>query len=729
MQTIIPLQNIRPEDLPRVGGKAVSLANLMRGGFRVPDGLCVTASAYEAFIAGAGLRERILLELNRKDARHLRWEEVWDSALRIRGMFLNHPLPEAMREELTRHIEPRFGDAPVVVRSSAPAEDSEKTSFAGLHESYVNVVGTEAILEHIRRVWASLWSDAAILYRRELNLDAAVSSMAVVIQEIVPGECAGVAFSRSPMDPAQAVIEAVHGLNQGLVDGVIEPDRWILDRDDGTVLSHVPARREQYMVPGKTGVRALALPRELAEVPPLNDHAVRRVFQIARQAETLYTVPQDVEWTLRRGELFVLQSRPVTTGSTPSPQDDRRQWDLSLRRSFENLRALRPQVESGIREMIAEADRLAAVHLSEMTDEALNREMARRSEILKRWTDIYWADFIPFAHGIRLFGQVYNDAVHPEDPYEFVALLQGSRMQGLERNRMLAEMAAAVRSRPSLKKQLEAGDLDSIDGDLKDMLQNFVQRFGSLGRNSFRGTSSGREQRTLITVLLRMAIHPPAAPKAPEKSVAALKSRFLAAFDTEEDRRRAAEIMELGRVSYQLRDDDNIYLGRIEEAQIQAAAEARRRLTARGRPVDDALPAESVRKALQDPGFVPPKPASNGPPETMSGFTLKSRQIVGQPAGPGVAAGPARVVRNTADLAEFRKGEILVCDAIDPTMTFIVPLAAGIVERRGGMLIHGAIIAREYGLPCVTGAPDVTALIATGDRVTVDGYLGIVTRG
>jgi pyruvate,water dikinase len=111
------------------------------------------------------------------------------------------------------------------------------------------------------------------------------------------------------------------------------------------------------------------------------------------------------------------------------------------------------------------------------------------------------------------------------------------------------------------------------------------------------------------------------------------------------------------------------------------------------------------------------------------GARTRARQIVGQPAGPGIATGTARVVRERDDLFAFAPGEVLVCDAIEPTMTFVVPLAAGIVERRGGMLIHGAIIAREYGLPCVTGVPRATELIRTGDRVTVDGYLGIVVVG
>ena len=107
----------------------------------------------------------------------------------------------------------------------------------------------------------------------------------------------------------------------------------------------------------------------------------------------------------------------------------------------------------------------------------------------------------------------------------------------------------------------------------------------------------------------------------------------------------------------------------------------------------------------------------------------KVRQLVGQPAGPGLAVGRARVALHKDDLYAFVGGEILVCDSLDPTMTFVAPLAAAIVERRGGMLVHGAIIAREYGLPCVTGVPDATLEIHTGDLLTVDGFLGIVVVG
>ena len=139
---------------------------------------------------------------------------------------------------------------------------------------------------------------------------------------------------------------------------------------------------------------------------------------------------------------------------------------------------------------------------------------------------------------------------------------------------------------------------------------------------------------------------------------------------------------------------------------------------------------EEVIKALSDKNYQPKAQTTiRIHEEDAAPDTLRARQLTGQPAGPGISKGPARVILETSDLSEFKSGEVLVCDAVDPNMTFVVPLATGVVERRGGMLIHGAIIAREYGLPCVTGVADATLLIKTGDQLTIDGYLGIVTIG
>ncbi|HSO61466.1 MAG TPA: PEP/pyruvate-binding domain-containing protein, partial [Desulfobacterales bacterium] len=185
MNLILSAHEIGASDLSRVGGKALALAALSQAGFRIPDFLCVTTDAYSAFLDGTGLRERILLELHRKDFTEMRWEEIWDCATRIRNLFLRKPLPPDVAAALHAAVAERFEGQTVVVRSSAPDEDTARASFAGLHESYVNIRGTEAVVEHIRRVWASLWSDAALLYRQELGLDAGRSAMAVVVQELV----------------------------------------------------------------------------------------------------------------------------------------------------------------------------------------------------------------------------------------------------------------------------------------------------------------------------------------------------------------------------------------------------------------------------------------------------------------------------------------------------------------------------------------------------------------
>ena len=231
----------------------------------------------------------------------------------------------------------------------------------------------------------------------------------------------------------------------------------------------------------------------------------------------------------------------------------------------------------------------------------------------------------------------------------------------------------------------------------------------------------------IFKILLEMAFHPAVSNERKSKSAKSLKETFLSHFKGEQQI-QALELLDLARSSYQLRDDDNIYLGRIESQLLAAIQEARHRVDIQKQTGDPVAVSVELEKALYDldhrPEFAKPYQVEPG-----QSYEIKPRQMVGQPAGPGIARGKARVILHHTDLADFKSGEILICDAVDPNMTFVVPLAAAVVERRGGMLIHGAIIAREYGLPCVTGIPDATTLIETGDEITVDGYLGLVTVG
>ncbi|MEJ2219213.1 MAG: PEP/pyruvate-binding domain-containing protein [Desulfobacterales bacterium] len=728
MNWIVSAEDINQADRSRVGGKGYALALLAKGGFAVSKTLCVTSETYQEYVIRTGLSERILLELNRKAFKDMRWEEIWDCATRIRNMFLRKPIPPEISAELKEAISTAFDGKAVVVRSSSPEEDAAASSFAGLHESYVNIRGTDDILEHISKVWASLWSDAALLYRQEIGLDVKISAMAVVIQEIVIGDKSGVVFSKNPNDASQGIIESVYGLNQGLVDGAVEPDRWILDRQEKTIISHTPAERKYWIITGESGVQLDALPEHLANLPPLDFGEARHVFDLALAAENYFKSPQDVEWTFRKKDLVVLQSRPITTLSTQK-NDDNRSWYLSLHRSFENLKLLRQKIENElIPAMISTADELARQELTELSDRNLAAEINRRWEINQKWTNIYWEEFIPYAHGVRLFGQVYNDAVHPEDPYEFVDLLTRSEMASLERNQMLADLANQVRNNPSLAKALSTGQTEDLDPLFLEAIDRFVEKFGDLSCAVTGGTQCERDSDSLYKILLEMAAHPPAeTDRKPSKDKDALQEKFLSSFKGEQ-KENVVELLDLARSSYQLRDDDNIYLGRIEAQLLAAVRAARQRIAdyhqqRSDKEIDPEL-IQVVENLDHRPGFQPPYEQ-----KPDGGFVMQARQLVGQPAGPGLAKGPARVILHAAGLAEFKHGEILICDAVDPNMTFVVPLAAGVVERRGGMLIHGAIIAREYGLPCVTGIPDVTKLIRNGDEVTVDGYLGIVTIG
>ena len=212
------------------------------------------------------------------------------------------------------------------------------------------------------------------------------------------------------------------------------------------------------------------------------------------------------------------------------------------------------------------------------------------------------------------------------------------------------------------------------------------------------------------------------------KDKSSLAAAFFGTFpDGQQD--YARELLEIARQSYSLRDNDNLYIGLIEGQLFAAINEGRMRLGLAGSSLKDKPKGQRVAAALRGEATVHITEPAIEAISAQESFSIKARQLVGQPAGPGLAVGRARVVLSPEDLFSFQAGEVLVCDAVDPNMTFVVPLACAVVERRGGMLIHGAIIAREYGLPCVTGVPQATEMISNGEVLTIDGHLGLVIVG
>ncbi len=733
---IIPLTQVDQSHEPLVGAKSARLAVLAKAGHPVAPGFCVTVGAYECFLAESRLETLIRMELDRKRFEDMRWEELWDAALRIRAAFTAHSVPAAVASAVDEALAGYPADLAWAVRSSAPGEDAANRSFAGLHESYVGVVGRAAVLDALRLVWASLWSDAAMLYRREVGLDPAHSRMAMLIQAMRTAPVSGVAFGCDPRQMSReiAIIEAVPGLCAGLVDGEIDPDRWQLRRADGAILTWQPGQREPAGSPD----------------PLLDGADLSHLLRVLAAVEEQFRWPPDIEWTGRAEHFTLLQARPVTRAAPAG--HDKREWYLTLRPGLARLRKLRRRVaDELIPALAAEGTRLAAENLDALPEAQLAAAIAERVATLQRWTKIYWDEFIPFAHGVRRLAVYYNDAVRPADPYEFVGLLRGEDLLATQRNAALQALAEQVRQNPPLADALaQAGHwlpanperwattVRSVTGG-----ETFLAEFRRVMDNALDlayDTTRLADRPDLILrsvlELSRAAERPhPSAAESATTTVATLEQRLLTAVGPAR-REEALETLEMARLSWRLRDNDNLLLARIESQLIRALEVAAQRLQAAGRlaagATVSAKVAELVIAALREQSgaalVLPVETVAE--PVTVTGARDETpRQLTGQPVSAGLATGKVRCVRRTEDLGRFQAGEVLVCDAIQPMMTHLVPLACAVVERRGGMLIHGAIIARELGIPCVNGVPDAVELRSDGQLVTVDGYLGIVTVG
>ena len=470
---LIPLDVLEQSDEQIVGGKAAKLAQLARAGFKVPNGFCLTTWAYEAFVKDAKITTAIRMELGRKSMDEMRWEEIWDAALRIRAMFLAHPLSDRLRETVAEGLSGFDSSTPFAVRSSAIGEDSAGRSFAGLHESIVGVRGMRAVEDAVRLVWASLWSDAALLYRKELGLDPSRSRMAVLVQEMVNTDRSGVAFARDPRDTRKnrAIIESVPGPCSLLVDGLVDPDRWEFDRETRRVIAWLPGQRENSD----------------DNAPLLQSPDLEKILETLLSVEHLFCWAPDMEWTGRSDALTVLQARPITT-SMPDEEDER-SWYLSLRPGDARLRELRKRVaEQLIPELEAEGRNLATQDLDRLSDQQLADAIDHRSQVVAKWKKIYWDEFIPFAHGVRRLATYYNDAVQPADPYEFVGLLRNQPLLAAQRNRAIGELAQQLASNASLRAAVQellskhAGSLQwptfrdelaRVFGDAADFIRGF----------------------------------------------------------------------------------------------------------------------------------------------------------------------------------------------------------------------------------------------------------------
>ena len=318
--------------LELLGGKCASLVSMTSGGMPVPPGFAVTTAAFDRFVDDTGLREQIRTGLAQIDPDDV--ESIERISAEIRSAIESRPVPEdlraALREAYT-HLMSRFAEeVPVAVRSSATAEDLPDASFAGQQDTYLWLTGYDAVREHVRRCWASLYTGRAISYRLRNGIPEEDLSMAVAVQKMVNAKVSGVAMTLDPTngDRSKIVIDASWGLGEMVVSGLVTPDNLLLDKVMLSVVREHLGDKHAELVPDPA-VGALVereVEPERRAVRCLTEDELLAVATMAKRAERHYGCPQDVEWALDRdlpdGEnLLLLQSRPETVHS-PGVGDD-----------------------------------------------------------------------------------------------------------------------------------------------------------------------------------------------------------------------------------------------------------------------------------------------------------------------------------------------------------------------------------------------------------------------
>lgn len=316
--------------LETVGGKGASLARLSAAGLPVPPGFHITTAAYRQFVAANDLQPAIAAALQDADVTQPATLET--VAARIHALFVQAAIPADIAaaiqsayatlaagfENATRTTPP----VPVAVRSSATAEDLPDLSFAGQQETYLNLQGAAAVLEAVKRCWASLWTARAIGYRLQHGVDQAVVSLAVVVQALVPAAAAGILFTANPLNGRrdEVLINAAWGLGEAIVGGLVTPDTYTVDKSTGQVSAREIADKQVLTVRTAQGTEERPVPEAQRQARVLTDAQVAELAALGRRIEALYGTPQDVEWCWAEGDFFIVQARPITAlPEAPTP--------------------------------------------------------------------------------------------------------------------------------------------------------------------------------------------------------------------------------------------------------------------------------------------------------------------------------------------------------------------------------------------------------------------------
>jgi len=811
------------------GGKGASLAKLTQGGFAVPPGVIVPAAAYRAFLASVPGVDALVAAL-----RPLEAAELHARCAELRQLLVAAPLPAELEAALQARLPDLLAADRVSVRSSATLEDLAGAAFAGQHDTYLDVAGVDGVLDAVRRCWASLWEDRAVRYRHERGFGVGEAAMAVVVQRMVRSEVAGVAFSMDPVsgDLDRVVINAAYGLGETVVSGEGGIDQYALGKRTGEILQREIGEKTHALLSTGKGTERVDVPAGKANVPALADADLAALRGLVIRVERFYAFPQDTEWALAGGELYLLQSRPVTEFPARWTRDESAErfpnpitpltWDFTSEGFHESLahslqllgyppfagkwfdrfdgyvygnqtavqlftQGLQVRVD-GIDELLARKDewtlryrwvqelpvtwardldrylltlgRLGAVDLPALDDGALWRHL-QAVDALGR--DYFRPNIaISITQGVlhrTLFGVVTMISGREQAPALYDALTCFCETKTNLVNADLHRLYLLVRGEPELERLVVDSDRRALweDGAL-DRFPRFASAFHRFLENhghrevdfdAYVPTWIGQPWVVLENLRLMLMQGEVADPAGREVELRARQSaaerEYLAAVP-DGLRNFAAELLRLTRAYTGLDDLEHYQTTRLSIPFRAAIVEVGRRLASRGAidtPDDvfflrkrtlvalmedggSAGAADEARRgrAEYDAARLRTPPRVHGEePETPADGALR-----GLPGSPGVAEGPVCLVHGVDDFARFTPGSVLVARTTNPAWTPLFYSAVAVVTESGGPLSHGAVTAREVGVPAVMAVHGALAALRDGERVRVNGGQGTVVR-
>jgi phosphoenolpyruvate synthase/pyruvate phosphate dikinase len=310
---VLSFQEMEGTQLLLVGGKGLNLGELSKmEGIQVPEGFCVTTVGYQKAIEQNEMVHALLDRLNMLKVEDR--EQIGEISRKLRQIIMEVEIPSDVVKEVARYLS-QFGDKyAYAVRSSATAEDLPHASFAGQQDTYLNIIGVDAILQHISKCWASLFTDRAVIYRMHNGFDHSQVYLAVIVQRMAFSQASGILFTADPLTGSRKLlsIDASYGLGEALVSGLVSADGYKV-RDGEIVEKRIATKALAIYGRKEGGTEIKQIDPDQQQTQTLTEQQVLQLARIGRQIEAYFGQPQDIEWCLAHDTFYIVQSRPITT--------------------------------------------------------------------------------------------------------------------------------------------------------------------------------------------------------------------------------------------------------------------------------------------------------------------------------------------------------------------------------------------------------------------------------